>query len=153
MGLIMKKRRLIVPALIFLICLLMFLSLSLAAAAQFVIPWGDDSDDTKFVVTIVKDKVATDEWAEFEVKIISTFGLSQELTMHFPQDGTDWSLTTDPTSHYASGIGIEPNSVVTTKLFFKPRKDLPRSSKRPYNIPLEFRNNERGILYTLPFKV
>lgn len=76
---------------------------------------------SSMTVEPIKDKISPFDTAEFLVTINNT-GIADKFVLSY--DDLDWAISTDPLTHYTTGMFINAASVLQTTLIVKPtRKD------------------------------
>lgn len=91
----------------------------------------------------IKDRVAQSEWAVFDVSIenrgedIDIYKLSSKV------EGTEWSMLTESTFDYATGVTIRPHSIKTVRILLKD-KDLAVNPSKAYLVDLSVKSAKTG---------
>lgn len=82
-------------------------------------------------VSTTKNQISPYGTAEFLLTVEN--GMSKKDTYTISADDIWWSLTTDPLKDYTVGFEIPAKSTATTRLFMKPREEIPFGS---YNVEI-----------------
>ena len=110
-----------------------------AYSQQIISVFGsDDTELVDFTITPVKDKIYGSDWAEYQIDIINNKKGLRNLQMIFDEDGLTWSLLSEPSSYYTTGLQINSENPTSLNISIKPKIDFMRSNIRPMNVPLRF---------------
>jgi hypothetical protein len=112
--------------------LLLFILICPLAYSQASEPTGD------IVVTseIINNSVRFGEWAQFEVTIENNQMDEDTFFLQIAEEGSDWSMLTEPLVDFTSGIKIGAGGTRKTTLLLTPKDALTPNELKPYNLAL-----------------
>ena len=126
----MKKRWLITP----IVLLLLAFIVPLASAEGFNIS-----------IKPVKDRVTHADWAIFDLTLLNNEDIYMDtFTLSSKSEGTEWSLLTESTVDYTTGIAVNPHVPKTIRLLLKD-KGLAESTTKAYLVDLSVQSSRTGL--------
>lgn len=107
-----------------------------------------------FTVSIkpVKDKVIQGDWAMFDVALTNNQGYTDVLKLNSKVEGTEWSILTESTFDYATGVTVTPHSTKVVRMLLKD-KGLEANPTKAYIVDLTTRSSNTDEKQTEVMKV
>lgn len=100
----------------------------------------------------VKDRVIEGDWAMFDVAITNNQGYTDTFGLSSKVEGTEWSILTESTFDYATGVTVTPRATKIVRLLMKD-KGLEANANKAYIIDLSIRSANTGEKQTETMKV
>lgn len=127
------------------------LFLSIIFSLCFLIAVQAEEGTFKVTSKVINNRIAPEEWAEFEITIRNSFPYYEVFRVINPQEGIEWSMLTDP-KLFIDGVLVKGKDEKTFKVLLKDI-ELPRDYKKPYNILLVIKGKESKYAKTLKFPI
>ncbi|MCX8147288.1 MAG: hypothetical protein N3D84_02375 [Candidatus Woesearchaeota archaeon] len=100
----------------------------------------------------IKDKIVSGDWAIFDITITNPYDRQDTFLLSVKDEGVDWSVITESTYDYSSGVAIGPRSSKTTRILIKDKGLVP-SYTRAYAVSLDVKSVKTGSIKTSVFQL
>ncbi|MFO8016809.1 MAG: hypothetical protein R6U32_06920 [Candidatus Woesearchaeota archaeon] len=100
----------------------------------------------------VKNKIAKNEWAAFDINITNNQSYTDVFKLNSKVEGTEWSLLTESTIDYTTGVTVNPRSSKTVRLLLND-KNLGVNPEKAYVVDLSAKSSRTEEKKTTLMKV
>ncbi|PIN86049.1 hypothetical protein COV19_06885 [Candidatus Woesearchaeota archaeon CG10_big_fil_rev_8_21_14_0_10_44_13] len=91
----------------------------------------------------VKDKVIKGDWAMFDLAITNEQGYTDVFKLSSKVEGTEWSILTESTFDYATGVTVTPHATKVVRMLLKD-KGLEANPTKAYVVDLTIKSSNTG---------
>ena len=127
------------------------LLLGLIALFLLIIPFSYAQNFT-IESKAIKDRVVQGDWAAFDVTIWNSQKDPDVFKLSSKVEGTEWSILTESTFDYATGVMIPPKSSKTVRILLKD-KGLDANPSKAYIVDLSVKSSNAGEKQTILMQV
>ncbi|MFC1691486.1 hypothetical protein ACFL0W_04880 [Nanoarchaeota archaeon] len=102
------------------------------------------AQDVTLEITSINNKASFNDWAEYYVELTNEKLEQDVFLVSSSEEGSLFSLLSDPTAILTSGIRLNGSGKISAKLLVKPKDTLVPNPKRPYTFMLDAISKKTG---------